>query len=474
MDTILPHTYWRVGLCSFLLLAIIVTIIFYVHISAIIFVPWFFAIICILRLYRATPLELRRIEVKRMSLFVAKLAEGMSGHRTIVGCDRQDDFQAKLYNIIDELNSIHFTSFSTHAWMTTWTAVFSTVLTWLVGIFITQLRYDLVPSVGLLLLTTCPTLSSISQELLDQTMQLQQGMNAVERLNYYRTSIPEEGPRRIKNSTHKSWPQHGGIEIQDAYMRYRSGLPLSLQGLNLSINPGEKVGIVGRTGAGKSSLLSILLRTVNLELGSIRIDGIDTAHISLHNLRRRLAVIPQDPTLFLGTLRYNLDPNADPTDNANDARLENALRAMTLFHDGPGTSRNLILDSPVESEGTNFSHGDRQLGALARALVRNSRIIIIDEATSSVDPRTDTRIQRTISTEFKDKTVLAIAHRIKTVVHYDKVVVMERGRIVEFGKPRELWAREGKHSQKSMFRGLCDAANITEDSFCHRPGHDAK
>jgi ABC-type multidrug transport system fused ATPase/permease subunit len=242
-------------------------------------------------------------------------------------------------------------------------------------------------------------------------------------------------------------------------MRYREGLPLVLQGLSMTVASGERIGIVGRTGAGKSSIMSTLFRLVELSGGSISIDGVDIASVGLKDLRTRLAIIPQDPTLFRGTIRSNLDPFNEHT----DLELWSALRQSDLVDadagDDPSVHGRIHLDAVVEEEGLNFSLGQRQLMALARALVRGSQIIVCDEATSSVDMDTDQKIQKTIATGFRGKTLLCIAHRLKTIINYDRICVMDQGRIAELDEPLRLWKDGG------IFRSMCDQSGIRREDF---------
>lgn len=283
-------------------------------------------------------------------------------------------------------------------------------------------------------------------------------MNATERLHHYGTALEEEAPLHTVE-VRKSWPESGEIIFDNVQMRYRESLPLVLSGLTMHVKGGERIGIVGRTGAGKSSIMSTLFRLVELSGGSINIDGLDISTIGLHDLRSRLAIIPQDPTLFKGTIRSNLDPFSEHT----DLELWSALRQSDLVSEeaslddkSPGR---IHLDGIVEDEGLNFSLGQRQLMALARALVRGSQIIVCDEATSSVDMETDEKIQRTIMTGFKGKTLLCIAHRLRTIINYDRICVMDQGKIAELDTPYTLYQRGG------IFRGMCDRGGIRREDF---------
>jgi len=215
-------------------------------------------------------------------------------------------------------------------------------------------------------------------------------------------------------------------------MRYRAGLDLVLRGISATIRPKEKVGICGRTGAGKSSIMLALFRFVEPAGGRLLVDQVDVAKIGLSDLRSRLSIIPQEPTLFTGTIRSNLDPFHAYEDVEVWRVLENVYlkAAVEKFPEK--------LEAPVQEGGENLSVGQRQLMCLGRALLRNSKILLMDEATASVDMETDALIQETIRDKFKDQTVLTIAHRINTIMDSDKVMVLDQGRIVEFDSPQNL------------------------------------
>lgn len=334
----------------------------------------------------------------------------------------------------------------------------SNLLVFVTGILVVTSRFDINPSISGLVLSYILSIVQMLQFTVRQLAEVENGMNATERLHYYGTYLEEEAPLHTIE-VRKSWPESGEIIFDNVEMRYRPGLPLVLKGLSMHVKGGERIGVVGRTGAGKSSIMSTLFRLVELSGGSIKIDGIDISTIGLQDLRSRLAIIPQDPTLFKGTIRSNLDPFGEHT----DLELWGALRQADLVSsdaspDDKSPGR-IHLDGIVEDEGLNFSLGQRQLMALARALVRGSQIIVCDEATSSVDMETDEKIQATMMKGFKGKTLLCIAHRLKTIINYDRICVMDQGQIAELDAPYVLYERGG------IFRGMCDRGGIRREDF---------
>ncbi|KZC06945.1 Multidrug resistance-associated protein 4 [Dufourea novaeangliae] len=259
-----------------------------------------------------------------------------------------------------------------------------------------------------------------------QSTELENQMTSVERVLEY-SKIESEPP--LESAPDKKpkddWPDEGSVEFKDLSLRYDPAEPAVLKNLNFLIYPHEKIGIVGRTGAGKSSLIAALFRLADLE-GVIKIDGVKANEIGLHDLRCKISIIPQEPFLFSGTLRRNLDP----FNNYNDDVLWQALEEVELKEMG--------LEAHINEGGSNLSVGQRQLVCLARAIVRNNPILVLDEATANVDPRTDELIQITIRKKFAKCTVLTIAHRLNTVMDSDRILVMDAGLAVELDAPHVL------------------------------------
>lgn len=309
----------------------------------------------------------------------------------------------------------------------------------------------------------------------------EQNMNSMERVKEY-LDVEQEADAIIEDSRPpKNWPAEGGVEFVKYSTRYRAELDPVLRGISLKINPREKVGIVGRTGAGKSSLTLAIFRALEADSGSIVIDGIEISKIGLQDLRENITIVPQDPTLFMGTIRTNLDP----FDQYTDEEVFEALRRVQLI--GPdevttptapttpaiqvtaegesaegssgsrtpsiATNKNVFLDlsSPVTESGSNLSQGQRQLLCLARAMLKKPTVMVMDEATASIDYNTDSKIQETIRE--LTGTVITIAHRLQTIVDYDKVLVLDKGEVVEFDHPWELINRKD-----GTFRSMCETS----------------
>jgi len=278
--------------------------------------------------------------------------------------------------------------------------------------------------------------------------ELETNIVSVERVKEY-SETPTEAEWIIPDSRPPDeWPDAGNIVIDEFDLKYREGLPLVLKQINCDIKPGEKVGIVGRTGAGKSTLTLALFRILERAGGRIMVDGVDIAKIGLQDLRSRLTIIPQDPVLFSGTLRLNLDP----FDTHTDDELWKILELSHLKNFVSGLDEGLL--HPVSEGGENLSVGQRQLVCLARALLRKSKILVLDEATAAVDLETDELIQQTIRREFADRTVFTIAHRLNTIMDYTRIMVLDKGFMMEFDTPQALLAQRGIFYNMARDAGL--------------------
>lgn len=441
-----------------MIISVFILIIVYFHYFAIALGPLFLMFLFSASYYRSSAREIKRHESVLRSEVFARFSEAISGTASIRAFGLQDHFIGRLRGAVDQMNSAYYLSFSNQRWLSVRLDTIGNLLVFTTGILVVTSRFNVSPSIAGLVLSYILSIVQMIQFTVRQLAEVENAMVSTERLHYYGANLEEEAPLQL-TPVPDSWPQKGQIEFNEVQMRYREGLPLVLQGLNMSVAGGERIGIVGRTGAGKSSITSTLFRLVELSGGSISIDGVNIATVGLKDLRTRLAIIPQDPTLFRGTIRSNLDPFNEHT----DLELWSALRQSDLVDESSQlddkTHGRIHLDGVVEEEGLNFSLGQRQLMALARALVRGSQIIVCDEATSSVDMETDQKIQKTIATGFRGKTLLCIAHRLKTIINYDRICVMDQGRIAELDRPLQLWEDDG------IFRSMCNQSGITRDDF---------
>ncbi|KAI8074767.1 phosphatidyl serine synthase-domain-containing protein [Gongronella butleri] len=287
---------------------------------------------------------------------------------------------------------------------------------------------------------------------------------SIERVEEYMSVDQEDDQGAVARA---QWPESGQVTFEDVEVQYAPDTPVVLHGISFQTKPGEKVGIVGRTGSGKSTITLTLFRFLSMNRGKITIDGVDISSLALDDLRSRLTIVPQEPVLFSGTLRTNLDP----FDAHDDATLWAALKRSHLIDAAGATEdgRSLALDDPVLENGQNWSHGQRQLIALARALVKKSTVVVLDEATSSVDFDTDKKIQDTIRSEFSHATLLCIAHRLRTIVDYDRVLVLDQGKVMEFDTPYNLMT---KHD--GIFKQMCARSGEQQELFVlAKAKHDA-
>ncbi|KAI0357032.1 multidrug resistance-associated ABC transporter [Trametes cingulata] len=436
--------------------------------------------------YINTARDLRRMESTTRSPIFANFGEVLEGIVTVRAFGAEQRFLQDIYKKIDLTTKMWYMFWLTNRWLlltfdtlgattilaTTLVALSGYVDAGLAGVCITSAM-----SFTTSVYWTCRYWTSLELDL-----------NAVERVVEY-LNLPQEPPAIIESNRPPAyWPSSTSpnkdslLVVEDLVIKYAPELPAIIHGISFTLKAKERVGLLGRTGSGKSTLAMSLLRFVDPTSGRIVIDGIDITTIGLYDLRSRITFIPQDATLFSGTLRDNLDPFgehtdaecldvlrrvhmlADDTHKSSQDTAEETSRAASIYDNDPDTTAEstttarteteskvvVTLDTQVSPGGTNFSQGQRQLIAMARALLRHSTIIILDEATSSIDFATDAKIQTTIREEFGDSLLLTVAHRLRTVIDYDRLIVLEKGELAEFDTPLNLIQKEG-----GIFRNMC-------------------
>ncbi|XP_075493641.1 ABC transporter C family member 10-like isoform X2 [Primulina tabacum] len=398
-------------------------------------IPMIFIVMRLQRYYFSSARELMRINGTTKSLVANHLAESMAGVITIRAFEEEDRFFAKYLQLIDTNGSPYFHYFSANEWLIQRLEILCATVLSFAALCMVLLPTGTLRSgfIGMSL-SYGLALNSIVTFSINTQCLLSNYIVSVERLDQY-MRIPSEALEVIEeNHPPIDWPTH--VILVGKQIRYRSNSPLVLRGISCVFEGGHKVGIVGRTGSGKTTLISALFRLVEPAGGKILVDGVDISRIGLHDLRSRLGIIPQDPTLFNGTVRYNLDPLGEHTEQ----ELLEVLGKCQL-KEAIGEKKN-GLDSQVVEDGSNWSMGQRQLFCLGRALLRRSKILVLDEATASIDNATDMILQKIIRTEFADCTVITVAHRIPTVMYCNMVLAISEGKLVEYDEPMNLMKRE--------------------------------
>ncbi|XP_065361003.1 probable multidrug resistance-associated protein lethal(2)03659 [Calliphora vicina] len=387
------------------------------------------ALIMLRQIFVTTSRDVKRLEAISRSPIYSLTNQTFQGLTTIRALEAENALQSEFYDHQNAHTSAWFLFLSTNRAFASWTDILCVCYITIVTFSFLALRSSFNSGdVGLAILQSC-ALVGMCQWGMRQTAELENNMTSVERVLEY-TNLPPEASAEVAEEIKpvETWPNKGRIEFIDFHLRYNPNEGCILKNLNFTIEPKQKVGIVGRTGAGKSSIIQSIFRLAYNE-GVIRIDDIDIETIGLYDLRSKISIIPQDPVLFSGTLRYNLDPLQE----YNDEKMWQALEDVELKEH---VTKNLIgLDCAMSDGGSNFSVGQRQLVCLARAILRQNKVLILDEATANVDPITDALIQNTIRSKFADCTVLTIAHRLHTVMDSDRVLVMDAGQAVEFDHP---------------------------------------
>lgn len=430
--------------------------------------------------------SLKRLESIQKSPMISHFGSALAGLSTIRAFSNAPVFETRMHELVDSFAAATWHNWLFNRWFGLRMALVGSFFSSCVAAFIVSTHGVDASLAGFALAFALSYRRAVIHtiRLLAST---ELDMNAAERIFEY-TQLEME-PQGGTNNIRASWPEEGRLEVTDLEVGYAEGLPAILKGLSFSVDKNQRIGIVGRTGAGKSTLSLALFRFLEARAGTILIDGVDISTLKLRDLRTRLSIIPQDPVLFSGTIRSNLDP----FDEFSDQQLKEALQRVHLIPSAnttpvpepepetpaesstmassssvtatitepivkENTNIFLNLSSLISSAGANLSQGQKQLLCLARAILSRPKVLLLDEATSAVDMSTDTLIQRSIREEFANTTLLVVAHRLSTVADFDRILVMRDGVAAEFGSPKQLLEIED-----GVFRGMVAQSGESEE-----------
>ncbi|XP_057709527.1 ATP-binding cassette sub-family C member 4-like isoform X2 [Corythoichthys intestinalis] len=453
LDSLLPWTFvdfTQVFLQVLGVIAVCATVMPWILVP---FIPLFAIFLYLRRYYLQTSRDIKRLEATTRSPVFSHLSSSLQGLSTIRAFKVQQRFKEMFDDYQDLHSAAWFLFLTTSRWLAVRLDGICCIFVTVTAVGCIYFSDDMDPGAVGLALSYAVTLTGMFQWGVRQSAEIENMMTSVERVVEY-AELKSEAPWETDTMPPHDWPKRGSITFESVNFSYNTSEPLVLKNLTVVFRSREKVGIVGRTGAGKSSLISALFRLAEPE-GTIMIDGFRTSDIGLHTLRQKMSIIPQDPVLFTGSMRKNLDPFSEHTDED----LWNALQEVQMrgaVEELPNKLETLLTES-----GSNFSMGQRQLLCLARAILRNNRILVIDEATANVDPRTDSLIQQTIRGKFQECTVLTIAHRLNTIIDCDRILVLDAGQIQEYDEPYMLLQNhEGLFYQMVQQTGRSEAASL--------------
>ncbi|XP_071329266.1 ATP-binding cassette sub-family C member 3 isoform X2 [Trachinotus anak] len=450
IDEALPATVLMFLGTFFVSLSTMIVIVSSTPIFAVVIVPLAFIYVFVQRFYVATSRQLKRLESVSRSPIYSHFSETVTGSSVIRAYGRHSAFVLMSDMKVDENQKSYYPGIVSNRWLGVRIEFIGNCIVLFAALFAVTGKENLNPGlVGLSVSYALQVTMSLNW-MVRMTSDLESNIVAVERVKEY-SETKTEAPWEVEDKKPPpEWPMEGNVQFQDYSVRYREGLDLVLRNLTLSVKGGEKIGIVGRTGAGKSSMTLCLFRLLEAAAGEITIDKVKIAEIGLHDLRSKLTIIPQEPVLFSGTLRMNLDP----FEQCSDEEVWKALEHSHLHKFVSNQPSKLDLE--CSEGGENLSVGQRQLVCLARALLRKTRILVLDEATAAIDLETDDLIQSTIRTQFEDCTVFTIAHRLNTVMDYTRVLVLDKGEVAEFDTPANLI------SQRGIFYSMAKDAGLTQ------------
>jgi ABC-type multidrug transport system fused ATPase/permease subunit len=434
VDTSIPYQIGTYAFTMIQLLGIIAVMSQVAWQVFVVFIPMIALCLWYQRYYIETARELARLVGVCKAPIIQHFAESLTGSTTIRSFGKESGFKWRNGKLMDDYSRPKFYNAGAMEWLCFRLDMISSLTFAFSLVFLVTIPAGVIdPGLAGLAVTYGLNLNMLQTWVVWNLCNLENKIISVERILQY-TNIPSEPPLSTPKdlSLDNSWPAQGDIMLKNLQVRYAPQLPFVLRGLTCTFPGGKKTGIVGRTGSGKSTLIQALFRIVDPTVGQILIDNVDICTIGLHDLRSRLSIIPQDPTMFEGTIRNNLDPLEEYT----DAQIWEALDSCQLGDEI--RKKELKLDSPVTESGENWSVGQRQLVCLGRVILKKSKILVLDEATASVDTATDSLIQKTLRQQFSDSTVITIAHRITSVLDSDMVLLLDNGVVVEHNTPAKL------------------------------------
>lgn len=393
--------------------------------------------------YRRPAREVKRFDSVARSPRYAHFKESLQGLTVIRGFNKTEWFMENFYQKLFHSHKMFHAHILVNRWFSTRVPLIGGLISTATAVGVTLSAYHGVMEAGTAGLVTLYSLSfwGYLNWGVRVFADIESRMTSIERLKFFSNLPAEVSVLKASNEVlRETWPEKGRINVESLKVRYASHLPLVLKGINFEVEAGSRVGIIGRTGSGKSTFFQTLFRFIEAEEGSILIDGVDIATVPLEKLRRSLAIIPQDPTLFMGTIRSNLDRYNE----YSDEEVMEALKHASMWEYVKSLPQ--ILNSPVTEGGQNLSQGQRQLLCLARALLTNAKVIVMDEATASVDVQTDALLQKVIRTSFKGVTMLIIAHRLGTISDCDQIIEISAGEVKSIRRPEELTEKEIEES----------------------------
>ncbi|SCV05082.1 LANO_0G18074g1_1 [Lachancea nothofagi CBS 11611] len=413
--------------------------------------------------------ELKRYESNSRSPIHQHFSETLVGITTIRAFGDERRFMEANLQKIDENNKPFFYLWVANRWLAFRIDMIGALVIFAAGIFVLLNIKSIDSGLAGISLTYAISFTEGALWLVRLYSTAEMTMNSVERLKEY-MDVEQEPHFQGTHNPPPEWPSQGKIEVNDLSLRYAPKLPKVIKNVSFTVDPNCKVGIVGRTGAGKSTIITALFRFLDPESGHIKIDNVDITTIELKRLRQSITIIPQDPTLFTGTVKSNLDPYDEYTDKqifealkrvnlVTQEELDNAgsQNSETSSTVSENVNKFLYLDNEITEGGGNLSQGQRQLVCLARSLLRSPKVMLLDEATASIDYSSDAKIQQTIREEFANSTILTIAHRLRSIIDYDKILVMDAGEVKEYDHPYSLLL-----NKNSIFYSMCEDSGELE------------